>query len=354
MKAVVRKPNPTVIGAFVLGAAVLAVGGTAYFGKGRFLSKTSRYVLFFEGSLQGLQVGAPVFLRGVKIGTVTDIVVRFHTDDMHIDIPVYIELEQARVERAGERAAPSVTMMTMIEHGLRAQLVMQSIVTGVLAVQLDFVPGAPENFHGGESRFQEIPTIPSAIEELTRTLENIPIQELVADIRSAVQGVDEFIRSPAMKNAITSIDRTAQSIEKLARGVAAQIEPVAQAWLAMSESARAVLKTADERIVSTEQVLRETLEPIRALANNADQRIGPLVEELATTARTAREALEQARKAFAAVDRTLERDSELHENLLNALQEVTTAARTIGILADFLERHPEALLQGKAFDGGGR
>ena len=89
-----KRASPTVIGAFVVGAAILAVAGVAYFGGGKFLAKTTAYVAFFDGSLKGLNIGAPVTFRGVRIGTVTNIVVRFDSVDQSIRIPVYFELEQ--------------------------------------------------------------------------------------------------------------------------------------------------------------------------------------------------------------------------------------------------------------------
>ena len=168
----------------------MAVAGIAYFGSGRFLTETTTYVLYFDGSLSGLRVGAPVLFRGVKIGQVSEIAIRYYVEkkgasDNPIEMPVYIQTEHDKIEKIGgvitDRRA---TMELLIKQGLRANLAMESFVTGMLAIECDFKPETEVRLVGGDTRYTEIPTVPSVIEEVTKTLMDLPIAELVDQVRA--------------------------------------------------------------------------------------------------------------------------------------------------------------------------
>ncbi|UCE58419.1 MAG: MCE family protein [Phycisphaerales bacterium] len=354
-----RKANSTAIGIFVVGAAALVVAGITYFGSGRFLAETETYVLFFEGSLKGLNVGAPVLFRGVKVGEVSDIVVRYHEDDQKIDIPVYIEYRPDTVVKISGTPDRRATIAALVEQGLRAKLAMQSFVTGLLAVEFEFKPESPVRLVGGDPRYTELPTIPSMMDELSNTmgkfahrLSEIPIEGLISELREAVQGTNEFVRSEELKQAVKSLDETLKDFGKLARKVDEKVDPLVSSFVETSEAARATFKTADERIVSAEGVLSETLGSYKTLAENTDTRLEPLATSITDTAEVARTALEQARQTLATVQEVIARDSELHYKLIGALEEFSAAAHSVRVLADYLEQNPEALLQGKNAPGG--
>ena len=120
-----KQANPKVIGGFVMGAVILSVAAVLVFGSGQLLSEKVEFVLFFEGSLAGLNVGSPVAFRGVKVGSVSDVVVRHDNRDHSITLPVYIELEPGRIEIFGDPDKPRDplgTMQLLVKRGLRAQL----------------------------------------------------------------------------------------------------------------------------------------------------------------------------------------------------------------------------------------
>lgn len=346
-----KKANPTLIGVFVLGAAALAVASVAYFGSGNFGRRAEKYVLFFDGSLQGLTVGAPVQFRGVRIGSVVDIFIRYHADDQHVDTPVYVEIEADRVEWVQGQPQKGEVLPQMIERGLRAQLVTQSFVTGMLAVQLDFHPGKPAIINGADKRYLEIPTIPSTLEEITRTLQNLPLEEMMNDLRHAVQGLDEIVRSPALSAAISSFQSAAADIGILAQNINQQVAPVAGSLMDTATDIRSTLAQAGARISAAETSLSETLLEYKKLAENANGQIEPLATSLKSAAGEAQSALRQSRQTIEELQRVVARDSELHYNLMSALTELATAARSVQMLADSLERNPESLLRGKPGDG---
>ena len=130
-----KPANKTMIGLFVLGAIALVVVAIVTLGSGKLFKRTTTAVCYFEGSVGGLNEGSPVVFRGVKIGTVKDIAFRFDPKKVHVTIPVFIELEQRRKGVTKEEIVD--TYKQLIDRGLKAQLEMQSIVTGQLQVALD-------------------------------------------------------------------------------------------------------------------------------------------------------------------------------------------------------------------------
>jgi paraquat-inducible protein B len=348
-----KKASPTVIGGFVVGAVVLAVVAVALLGGGELFAKKYTFVAFFEGSLKGLNIGAPVTFRGVRLGTVSNIVIRYDSSDQSVRIPVYFDLEQGRVEAVRERARdPYESLQGLIDDGLRAQLVMQSFVTGQIAVQLDFHENTPAEYVGAEPDCFEFPTIPSTVEKMGRALEDFDLEGLLSDIRGAAKGIDELAQSPKLRDAIAALDETIRDFGKLARNVDAKVDPLATSIEDTLGTAGTTLSQATESIVSAEEALNETLRDIRKLVRNVDENVDPVVTSFENTANAAVASLEQAQATLAAAQHAIAEDSELYYNAVKMLEELSAASRAVRVLAEFLEQHPEALLQGKSAPGG--
>ena len=210
-----KQANKTVIGAFVIGAIALVVAGVLIFGSGRFLKERDSYVLYFEGSVKGLNIGSPVLFRGVKVGSVTDIRLRFDPEDLTVYIPVVIEVEPDRFSKGSNDKHPKQNVDLLVEKGLRAQLELQSMVTGQLMVNFDFQPDEPVNLTGIKSEYIELPTIPSDMEKLSRTIENIPFDELINKLTSAVGGLERVLNSPELIGSIQAAEKALEEINKL-------------------------------------------------------------------------------------------------------------------------------------------
>ena len=146
-----KKMSPAVIGAFVLGAVALVVIAILVFGSGRLFRQTRNFVLYFDNSVNGLRVGAPVKLKGVEIGSVKDIRILVGQGTASDKIPVVIEIDLKKLTRRGAAVAaettvdPEAMQKVIVDRGLRGQLDMESLVTGLLYVALDFFPGSPIN-----------------------------------------------------------------------------------------------------------------------------------------------------------------------------------------------------------------
>jgi paraquat-inducible protein B len=191
------QPNPLRIGGFVVGAVALVLAGLVAFGSGELFRERVRFVAYFPGSVAGLRVGAPVAFRGVPIGEVREIHVRYDPATMTATVPVYFDWIEGSVDDAGEVGVENVgaEIRKLIDHGLRAQLVPQSFVTGQLAVQLEIRPETPAQLVGDERDIVEIPTIPSTIDVLDTQLKALlgdtgdgGLQDLVTRLERITSG----------------------------------------------------------------------------------------------------------------------------------------------------------------------
>jgi paraquat-inducible protein B len=318
-----KQANKTFIGAFVVGAIVLAIIGVLVLGSGKFLSERIKGVLYFEGSVKGLNVGAPVMFRGVKIGTVTDIQLHFDSKDLSVRIPVVVEIEPEKFKTiTGETLGEYRYLEQLIERGLKAQLISQSMVTGQLIVNFDFFPEKPAKLTGIESKYPEVPTIPSAFEELTKTIENLPLDVLFNKLLKAVEGIEKVVNSPELMESVSSLNNALKDVQHLVRNIDSRIEPIASSIEDAADAARGTFVQTEKALTMKEGLLEETLE-------------------------AGRDALKQTEKTLLTVQEITSKDSKTVYELNNTLEELSTAARSIRFLTDYLEQHPEALLKGK-------
>lgn len=317
--------NKAIIGAFVLGALALLVVGVLSFGSGKLFADTRKFVVYFESSVKGLNNGSPVMFRGVKIGSVSDIRVAFDSQEMAALIPVIIEIEKDKF-RGGETDRKYV--LVLIDQGLRAQLQMQSIVTGQLAVNLDFFPDAPVVLRGTDTEFPEIPSVLSKSEEWQKAIAELPLEDLVEKTHSAMEGIDRLVNSPELHAAVRSLDITAKEVQEMVRTLDREIRVLGQ------ESRKSTLAATSAF---------SQMEKFMAMEEGKTGDI----------ARNINETLLEARTTFAKTEKTLEAvrqtasDERSTYQLQRALQEMAAAARSINRLVDYLEQHPESLLRGK-------
>ena len=330
-----KKANPTVIGLFVVGAVVLVIAGLLMFGGGQFFGQKLYYVLYFEDNLKGLNKGAPVMFRGTKVGSVTDIKVVIDAQDESIRVPVYMELDEQGVEVVNptvDTIGPSMDDETrerafikklVVKKGLRAQLEMQSLVTGQLVVQLDFFPKSDITFHREyKDEFPEFPTIPSSLKEFTRKLEDLPLKDVLNAALHTIESLGMVINSPEFLGFISEGKGLIVDFRDLTKDLDRALPPI--------------IKGLDGVIESTDRLVK-----------NVDRQVEPISSSFQDVASTAKASLQQAQSTLATFEEVAGKDSQVRYRLSTALKELATAARSVRDLADYLERHPEALLQGK-------
>ncbi len=333
-----KRTNPKLIGAFVLGAVVLLAAGIMIFGSGRFFRTKHTYVLFFQADVKGLTVGAPVTLKGVQVGTVTDVKLLFDRELLRFRTAVYIEIlpdsvteiptaEGVSVTEFAERGTQEVVDL-FIERGLRGVLQIQSFVTGKLQVALEFKRGTPVYLEGLDRRYPEIPTVPSELQQLAKKLEELKVDELVDKAVNVLKSIDKLASSPQLEESVSNLNLALIDVRQLVQDLKDEVKPLSTG-------------------------VQATLGDARKLMNNTDEHITKLTDSLVKTSEAAESALVEAKHLLVSVDQEIigERAA-LRYQFVVALEEMSQAFRAIRLLAEYLEQQPDALLRGKGVSGG--
>jgi paraquat-inducible protein B len=336
-----KPANKTMIGVFVVGAVVLAVAAIVLFGSGKFFRKTEQWLTFFQGSVRGLNVGSPVLFRGVQIGQVTDIIVGFDAAQLNVLIPVLFEVDPDKFKDIGDRSQKSKKGLhsALIKAGLRAQLQMQSLVTGQLLINIDFFPDTPAKLIGIDQfkdklifeESWEIPSVPTPLQELEKALSKINIKEIAEDVRRAMNGIAKLATDPDLHEGISVLKNTLIDIQKLARNLDSKVEPLATSF--------------DQTLVEA----RTGIGDARKLIN---EQATPMLIQFKQAAESATIALDQADATLKSIEVVAKEGSQLRFEVSAALKEIAAAARSVSILADFLEQHPGAIIRGRATQTG--
>jgi paraquat-inducible protein B len=324
-----KRANPALVGTFVIGAIALAVAAVALLGSGNLFRQAHQFVCFFDGSVNGLRVGAPVKFKGVEIGEVRRILLSLNAgsgpmtvgSSSVIKIPVIIELDEGRILKRGAsniNVGDPAGMALAIRRGLRAQLATESLLTGLLYIDLDMHPGSPVRFATDQnSRYPEIPTLPTAFEQaqsvamkLMNQLDKVQVDKLVVTATQALAAVRDLAASQNLKDSIASLKETGQSLNR-------------------------------------------TSDSVRALTAHLDREIGPMGASLQITARNADATFKKTQVTLNRLDDTLRPDAPLLYQTSHALVDLSEAARAIRQLAEYLERNPDAIVRGRSYQKGG-
>jgi paraquat-inducible protein B len=330
------KSNPKVIGGFVVGAVALLVAGVIAFGGGQYFTPRDKAVLYFsEASMSGLDIGSPVTFRGVKVGSVTDIVIHYDIDEQKLTIPVYIEIDLSRFEIVrGERDAKK-NVQALIDRGLRAQLVVQSLVTGQASIDFSFRPDQPAAYVGAEKRFVELPTIPSDIDLLK------------ANLSSVLQRIAKLPLDEIGARTLDTIDST----NALMKNINGELTGVATSIRGIGDQATATLKDAQARLQLQDgepmNNLNNAIVDAQKLVNKVNGGIDPIIADANRLTTMTLSTMDQMKLTLEAARSSISPDSDLYFQMTRTLKEIQTTANAIRALADYVQRHPDALLLGK-------
>lgn len=323
-----KRANPTVVGGFVIGAVALVVAAVLVVGSGKFFGGKHQFICFFRGNVNGLKVGAPVKFRGVPIGSVVQVRINLpgvpvsevisRARSGTLQLPVVIELDENQFIGLGGRRKILIPseLNRLIEAGLRARLSTESLLTGLLYVDLDFYPDTPTHLllKPGQTQYLEIPSVPTqfeviqdaALRALAR-LDKIDFPGLILSIKGAALSIRNLAQSEELKSAIASLNSTLVNLQETSR------------------SARAGLDD-----------MRANLKPLMvSLKNTSDQ---------------AALAMDQTRTTLLSLQQSLNPDSPAMYNLSVAAANLAQASRAVRDLANQLQRNPSVLIRGRAIN----
>ena len=333
--------NRIAIGGFVVGGIGLAVLALLVFGSGKYFQQKSMHVMFFEGSVKGLSVGAPVKFRGVDNGEVKKIELTINPDNLEFYVPVYVQVFRNRIsilggKRVGQFDNVKVVNTLVTKMGLRAQLQMQSLLTGQLFINYDFYPDTPIRKIGLEKNVYEVPTIPTALQMLTDTLEQFVedlrkanFGEIVDNIAQTAKGANELINSADMKESVAHLNRALQDVERFIK------------------HADELVGKVNGRFDSVADGFEATMDDTRKMARNIDKRIDPVASDIKITLAAARSSFEKAESVMIEARKLVSENSKLRQEIMITLESLADASRSLEDLTDYLQRHPEAIITGK-------
>jgi len=316
-----KRVSPAVIGAFVVASFAILIVALIVVGSGRLFTKPVRFICMFQGNLNGLKIGAPVKVRGVQIGTVAAIQLRLLPSQGRmlpgikgLRLPVIIDVDRSQVLARGAsgEALERAGFDEWIKKGMRAQLATESLLTGLLYIDLDLHPNTPIKFVlEPDGPYREIPTVQTDLAQLQARLtealdkfDKIDFQALVVSITDAANSIKSLTGSPELR--------------------------------ATLESLKGTIANLNQAVVAA-----------RDLINNANAKVGPLVTDIRESSDEANKTMKETRAALVSLQQILDPDSPLAVHLNQTLDSLTETSESLGEFTDYLQRNPGALIRGR-------
>ncbi len=311
--------RPRLVGMFVIAAVLLLVAGLMAISSGGLFTPWRTWVVFLPGAASGLKEGSPVTMRGVQIGQVKEVELFFTGRGHQVGIMVVIEVRRGSIKTLGGVArvaslSDAEVVRQQVAEGLRAELKSSSPIAGQKSIELDFHPEREARFAGIETPYPEVPTAATGMERLNERIEEtlkkiseVPIDELVTQLRDTLQSAQGLLDSGDLRGAVANL-RTAMA------------------------TANQTLKRANRTMDNVDGLLADTRTTMTA-AND--------------TLKSLQSSGDNINRTLATVDRNVERTAETQLEAAQTLDEMRELMKSLRFLVDTLQQQPEALLQGK-------
>ena len=322
------KTTPAAVGGFVLGGLILTVLAILFFGGMRLFTPTLRAVVFFPTSVAGLTVGSPVTFRGVQVGSVKKIALRLNVADRSSVTPAFLELDAERIswEDSGPaEAAIETGIPRLVRAGLRAALSSPNLVTGQLEIDLNFLPDTPIQPRGPNLGVPEIPSVPSALQNLKDKLTDLPLRELVDELRATLAG-----------------------IQAATGAFADQASLLADSARQTAEAARETMRATTETVHALGADTKRTLAHIDTLAIDGRQQVLLTGQEARTLLASAQRATHSAETLMTSLSAMAAPQSPERGDLDAALRDLAASASSLRDFTRDLERSPVRALKGRS------
>ncbi len=276
----------------------------------RFQERTP-FLVYFRGSVRGLAAGSPVELFGIPIGSVTAIQLQFDPTGRDTRVAVRLEVEPQRILGAGlvPDQQPLAVARGLVAHGLRVQLRSANYLTGQLLVALDFFPDQKPAEVKEENGVIVLPTLPGGLEGITSSLgqilqkiEALPLDDIARHLNATLAGVDSVTNGPELKQSL--------------------------------------------------RTLTATLAAVQEVVKQAGAGAGPALQRLPQIAQDLQTAVDRAGKLVGSADAGYGSNSQFRRDLERLMDQFSDTARSVRLLTDYLDQHPEALLRGRTGQAG--
>ncbi len=271
------------------------------------------YILYFDDSVRGLSIGSAVEFRGIPVGKVLDISLEENSADGTVRIAVLVGLEPELVpfknldetlDQEGRKKFFHSTLEKLVAKGLRARLMTGNLLTGQLIVDMDFDHETFPGYIDYKERYPVLPTTPSSLSSITNSLvvilgklKRLPLDEMGDHFLKVSKGLDSLVNNSDLADSAKRLSQVLQHADEILSVVSDQTTPLMNEITHLSTDARKMVRQAEETL-----------------------------DELA---------------------RTTSDQGSMGRELINTMRELSAAARAVRGVADYLERHPESLLQGK-------
>lgn len=320
------KASPTAIGAFIIGAILIAIVGFVALASSAWFETRTTFVSYFSESINGLEFGAPVKFQGVPVGSVTQMEIQIDRYGKNFQVPVQYEiaLEKLQTLRGTfvDLADPTVRA-AQITDGLRVQLQMESFVTGQLYLEISYLPDAmPAEMEPRVTEYPELPTEPSLMAALGTGAGSV-----VQDVVRVLFQVNEMLSEIDMPEINAAVVATARSVQQLVE--TPQLREALASLPAMTAQAS------------------RTMTAVERLALTADSSVGPVAVQAERAATELATALQALRRTLEQTEGLLSVDSGIGFELQGALASLKEAADALQLLTTTIEQSPDILLRGK-------
>jgi len=333
------KISPAVVGVFVLGAFAIGIIALLAIGSFSLFSKPERFMVYFDEGISGLDEGSPVKLRGVRVGHVVGISIRYDKETGKSLAAVVCELNKGAIkdeQGANMDVSDRGALQGLVDKGLRAQLEIGGLATGLLFVELDFMDPAkyPDLATKTEVKYVVIPSAPSEISEFRASASTLLAN--ATTLLARMQEIDFKGLSEELKKLV---------VETRLRLDGVDFKGLANQWKKTGESIDTLARSPDT--LHSIENLNRTLEALRATIGRLDTQVDSNGTELKATLTEAKEALVSFNAAAQSARGFINAQQNFGVDATRALERVADAAESVQQLADFLERNPNALVSGR-------
>lgn len=316
----------------------MAAVGVIAFASNNFFAERTIFASYFRESVNGLSVGAKVKCQGVPVGEVTDLQLLINLENETFQVPVLYEID---LERLSPLLGSSIQwsdediLRQHIDKGLRAQLQLESIVTGQMYIELRYVETPePPRFMETDSEYNEIPTIFS------------PLAELGSEATGLVSNLRAFNVNAISENLTAFLSKANAKLDELDLvGLNASLIETSEAFRQLAASAE--VQDALESLPETSEQFNATLIEVQRASQRLDSSLVVLTREAGESSEELNATLQAIRASIDQADDMLTTDSGIGYQLEEALTSLTEAADALRLLAQSLEQNPSMLIRGK-------